>query len=130
MGDSDLHRKMVKVGGTMAKVIMDLKKSEQYVKVKESLVNQISDASGNIAEYYLDMIENYMALWTTAKALQLDIEKRGVTIKWDNGGGQKGVKKNDSIAELNKTIQQMTKLLESLGLKPTDLVSGSDGGEL
>lgn len=120
----------MKVGGTMAKVITDLKKSEQYVKVKESLVNQISDASGNIAEYYLDMIENYMALWTTAKALQLDIEKRGVTIKWDNGGGQKGVKKNDSIAELNKTIQQMTKLLESLGLKLTDLVSGSDGGEL
>ena len=53
-----------------------------------------------------------------------------MTVKWDNGGGQKEVKKNDSIAELNKTILQMTKLLESLGLKPSDLVSGSDGDEL
>lgn len=114
----------------MAKVIIDLKKSEQYSKIKQSLISQISDADGNIAEYYLDMIDNYMALWTTAKALELDIEKRGVTVKWDNGGGQKGVKKNDSIAELNKTIQQMAKLLEALGLKPTDLVSGSGGEEL
>lgn len=114
----------------MAKVIIDLKKSEQYSKIKQSLISQISDADGNITEYYLDMIDNYMALWTTAKALELDIEKRGVTVKWDNGGGQKGVKKNDSIAELNKTIQQMSKLLETLGLKPTDLVSGSGGEEL
>jgi len=123
---------MVKVGGTMAKVlkITDLKQTEQYAVIKESLINQISNSAGNIAEYYLDMIDNYMALWTTAKALQSDIEKRGVTINWNNGGGQKGIKKNDSIAELNKTIQQMLKLLESLGLKPTDYVSGSDGDEL
>ena len=73
----------------MAKEIIDLKKTEKYSKIKESLINQISDSEGNIAEYYLDMIDNYMALWTTAKALQFDIEKRGVTVKWDNGGGQK-----------------------------------------
>ena len=83
----------------MAKVIIDLKKSQQYSKIKQSLISQISDADGNITEYYLDMIDNYMALWTTAKALELDIEKRGVTVKWDNGGGQKGVKK--MIALLN-----------------------------
>lgn len=110
--------------------IADLKSSEQYSKLKTSLVTQISDSSGNAPEYYLDMIDNYMALWVTAKMLQADIESRGVTVKWDNGGGQKGVKKNDSVAELNKTIQQMSKLLESLGLKPTDMVSGSDGDEL
>lgn len=123
-----------KGGGIMAKAkkvtIADLKSSEQYSKLKTSLVTQISDSSGNAPEYYLDMIDNYMALWVTAKMLQADIESRGVTVKWDNGGGQKGVKKNDSVAELNKTIQQMSKLLESLGLKPTDMVSGSDGDEL
>jgi len=121
-------------GGIMAKTkkmtVIDFKNSEQYSRIKKSLVDQISDSNGNAQEYYLDMIDNYMGLWTTAKALQWDIEDRGVTVKWDNGGGQKGVKKNDSIAELNKTIQQMSKLLESLGLKPTDLVSGSGGDDL
>lgn len=111
-------------------LIADLEKSEKYQKLRDSLVKQVSDSNGNIQEYYLDMIDNYMSLWTTSKALQEDIRTRGVTVKWDNGGGQKGVKKNDSIAELNKTILQMTKLLESLGLKPSDLVSGSDGDEL
>lgn len=113
-----------------SKTVIDFKNSEQYSKLRESLVNQISDSRGNAPEYFLDMIDNYMGLWATAKALQSDIEARGVVVKWDNGGGQKGVKKNDSIAELNKTIQQMSKLLESLGLKPTDLVSGSDGDDL
>ncbi len=112
------------------KTVADFKDSEQYYKLKSSLVEQISDSEGNAPVYFLDMIENYMGLWTTAKALQADIEARGVTVKWDNGGGQKGIKKNDSIAELNKTIQQMSKLLESLELKPSDSVSGSDGDEL
>lgn len=113
-----------------ANIITTLKESERYNKIKTSLVSQLSDSSGNISEHYSDMVDHYMALWTTAKALEDDIEKRGVTVKWNNGGGQKGVKKNESVAELNKTIQQMSKLLESLGIKPTDMVSGSDGDEL
>lgn len=110
--------------------ISELESSEQYQKIRVSLVNQVSDSNGNILEYYLDMIDNYMSLWCTAKALQDDIKIRGVTVKWDNGGGQKGIKKNESIAELNKTIQQMTKLLEALGLKPTDLINGTSDSDL
>ena len=107
--------------------IQDLKASEQYAKIRQALIDQVSGPDGTIAAYYLDMIDNYMSLWVTQKALQKDIEERGVTIPWNNGGGQKGVKKNESITELNKTIMQMTKLLESLGLKPTDLASGANG---
>ena len=138
MGDLEHHqpiistRKNGKGGGKMAKatIISELKESTRYKNIMNSLVEQLSDSNGLISEHYLDMIEHYMALWTTAKALEADIEKRGVTVKWNNGGGQKGVKKNESVAELNKTLQQMSKLLESLGIKPTDVVSGSDGDEL
>lgn len=114
----------------MSKIIKDLKKSEEYKNIKQSLVEQISDSPENIPYVYLDVIDSYMALWATSKALELDIEKRGVTVRWDNGGGQKGIKKNDSIAELNKTLQQMTKLLETLGLKAADFVSDPSGDEL
>ncbi len=110
--------------------ILDLKNSEQYQKVKKSLIQQLSDEEKNISDYCLDIIDHYMALWTTSKALESDIEERGVTISWDNGGGQKGIKKNDSIAELNKTIQQMSKLLELLEINPSDSVSDPDGDNL
>lgn len=125
-------RRNGKGGGRMAKVkiISNLKESEKYKKIRESLVNQLKDSSGNISDFYEDMVDHYMALWTTARALEDDIEKRGVVVNWNNGGGQKGKKKNDSVSELNKTVQQMSKLLESLGIKPTDVVSGSDGDEL
>lgn len=138
MEDLDHHlivlsmRKNGKGGGRMAKVkiISELKNSEDFKNLRESLVNQLKDSNGNISKLYEDMIDHYMALWTTARALEDDIEKRGVVVNWNNGGGQKGKKKNDSVSELNKTVQQMSKLLESLGIKPTDAVSGPDGDEL
>lgn len=107
-----------------------LKESEKYETLKFSLIQQLTPTNGKAPNYYLDMVDNYMALWTTAKMLENDIEERGVTIEWNNGGGQKGVKKNDSVSELNKTIQQMTKLLEAMDLKPTDIVEGNSGEDL
>ena len=46
-----------------------------------------------------------------------DIDERGVVCKYQNGKDQWGFKKNDSIAELNKTNLTMTKLLLQLGIK-------------
>ena len=112
--------------------VKDLKDSEEYTKIRDSLINAITlEKNTNedvIPKYCLDMLDNYMSLWTVSKALMQDIEKRGVVVKWDNGGGQKGMKKNESIAELNKTILQMTKLLESLGINKIELDDG--GNEL
>ena len=40
------------------------------------------------------------------------------------------LKKNDSIAELNKTSAQMLKILNDLGIKPSPLDNGDDDDEL
>ena len=47
-------------------------------------------------------------------------------VKYNNGGGQSGYKRNDSVGELNKTNAQMLKLLNELGIKATVADSGDD----
>ena len=54
------------------------------------------------------------------------LNKRGVNVKYNNGGGQSGYKRNDSVGELNKTNAQMLKLLNELGIKATVADSGDD----
>ena len=58
-----------------------------------------------------------MEMWNIKNNLIADIKERGVAIEWSNGK-QYGMKKNDSISELNKTNAQMLKILSELGLKP------------
>lgn len=107
------------------KKVTDLKNSLEYQNVKCDLMNQLelNDVKGR---HYEDLINDYMHLWIIKSLLIEDIESRGVVTKYNNGGGQKGYKKNDSIQELNKTNAQMLKLLAELELKPTDVVGGSD----
>jgi hypothetical protein len=62
-------------------------------------------------------------MWVVKEMLILDIETRGAYIEYDNGGGQKGTRKNDSVADQLKINAQMLKLLDTLDLKTTTLVS-------
>ena len=41
-----------------------------------------------------------------------------------NGGGQKGIKKNDSIEQLLKANTQMLKILDALGIKAVQETDG------
>lgn len=91
-------------------------------EIKKDLIDQL-DRNGVYGKYYLDLVNDYMAMWEIKNKLIKDIKERGVSVYWCNGGGQEGYKKNDSIAELNKTNAQMLKILNELGLKP----SRSDG---
>ena len=86
------------------------------MEIKKDLLDQL-ERNGVYGKHYLDLINDYMALWEVKNKLIKDIKKRGVSIYWCNGGGQEGYKKNDSIAELNKTNAQMLKILNELGLK-------------
>jgi len=69
--------------------------------IKKDLVNQL-EKNGVHGNHYLDLIDDYMSMWGIKNELIKDIRERGVQVEWNNGGGQAGVKKNDSIAELNK----------------------------
>ena len=90
------------------KAVQELKSSEKYNKIRQ------------------DLVEDYMAFWITKSLLIEDINKRGVNVKYNNGGGQSGYKRNDSVGELNKTNAQMLKLLNELGIKATVADSGDD----
>lgn len=108
--------------------------SELYAEIKRDLIDQL-ERNGTIGKHYVDLISDYMDMWVTKCLLIEDIQRRGVTIKYDNGGGQKGVKKNDSIEQLIKTNAQMLKILSELGIQPSQQlgvnpVPGDDSDEL
>lgn len=96
--------------------------------IKNDLVNQL-ERNGVYGSHYLDLINDYMCLWEIKNQLIKDIKARGVSVEWNNGGGQKGFKKNDSIAELNKTNAQMLKILNELGLKAVSMDPGGEDDE-
>ena len=90
-------------------------------EIKKDLFDQL-DRNGVYGKHYLDLVNDYMALWDIKNKLIKDIKERGVSVRWEthNKDGelvQFGHKKNDSIAELNKTNAQMLKILNELGLK-------------
>lgn len=107
------------------KAVVELKNGLEYQNIKNDLLNQLR-TNRTKGKYYTDLVSDYMSLWVTKNLLIKDIESRGVSIAWNNGGGQKGRKKNDSVSELTKVNAQMTKLLNELGLKPTDSSNGDD----
>lgn len=99
------------------------------IAIKKDLLNQL-ERNGVVGEHYQDLINDYMSLWDIKNSLLKDIKLRGVSVKYDNGGGQSGFKKNDSISELNKISSQMLKILSDLGLKASEMEPGDDGDEM
>ena len=86
------------------------------VEIKEDLLDQLA-RNGTTGKYYIDLVDKYMDFW--------DLEN-----EYNNGGGQKGQKKNDSIDQRIKVNAQMLKILDSLGIKPVGDDSGDDEDEL
>lgn len=105
------------------KKVKDLKNSEKYLLIHGELNDQL-ERNGTKNSCYDDMVDAYMTMWVTTQLLQQDIEKRGVQVLYNNGGGQKGRKKNESIQEYNKTNAQMLNLLSKIGLSHEKI----DGG--
>ena len=87
-------------------------------EIKQDLLDQL-ERNGTVGKYYIDLVDDYMDLWSTKKKLIADIKKRGVTVKYQNGENQWGYKKNDCVDQLIKVNQQMIKLLDALGIKPS-----------
>jgi phage terminase small subunit len=91
-------------------------------RIKKDLLDQL-ERKGVQGKYYIDLVNDYIALWEIKNMLIKDIKERGVSIPWEtyNRNGevvQSGHKKNESIAELNKTNAQMLKILKELDIKP------------
>lgn len=91
-----------------------------YRELKKQLI-----ANNNYTAYTEELLQKYMNFTDIEDKLNKDILKRGVSVRWNNGGGQKGYKKNDSISELAKINAQKLKLLNSLGIKPPEPKEGT-----
>lgn len=87
--------------------------------IKEELLQQLEN-NGTFGMHYVDLVEDYMAFWDIKNALIKDIKERGKVVEWQNGKTQKGIKKNESITELQRTNKQMLLLLKELGLRAVD----------
>lgn len=113
---------------TKSEKYLKFKKKPIYKIIRKDILDQL-ERNGTIGKYYEDLIEDYMDMWIIKTLLVEDIQNRGVSVKYDNGGGQTGFKKNDSVDQKLKTNAQMVNLLEKLGIKPSTSSDG-DGDEL
>ena len=82
--------------------------------------------NGTTSKYYLDLVDDYMRLWDIKNSLFSDIIERGVVTAYNNGGGQSGVKQNDSVFSVLKVSDRMTRILDNLGIKPSVVAAGDD----
>lgn len=99
-----------------------------FLEIRKDLLTQLEN-NKTFGKHFEDLVNDYMELWIIKNNLIKDIKERGVAVEWSNGK-QNGIKKNDSIAELNKTSAQMLKILNDLGIKPSPLDNGDDDDEL
>ena len=99
--------------------------SELHERIKSDLMDQL-ERNGTTGKYYEDLVNDYMDMWISKCLLSDDIKQRGVIVKYDNGGGQKGKKKNESVELFNKVNAQMLKLLTEIGIKPSQAGEGDE----
>lgn len=99
-------------------------------KIELAIINQLKEKGIYQYAHYQDLVNDYMKMWDVKNMLQVDIEERGVSVYWCNGGGQEGYKKNESISELVKVNKQMLKILLDLGIRASDLKAVEPDDEL
>ena len=102
---------------------------KQKKAIKNALKKQLK-INGTTGKYYLDLVEDYMDLWEIKNKLFADVKQRGVVTEYDNGGGQKGKTPHDSVAAVLKVNDRMTRILDSLGIKPQVVAVSADDDNL
>lgn len=112
----DVSRKMTKdeIKQNIARYELIQKRDQ----IKNDLLDQL-ERNGVVGEFYVDLINDYMSMWDVKNKLIADIEKKGVSIRYQNGENQWGYKKNDSVGELQRINNQMLNILKHLELKPS-----------
>ncbi|OGO80076.1 MAG: hypothetical protein A2Y21_02170 [Clostridiales bacterium GWC2_40_7] len=99
--------------------------SDLFSEIRKDMLDQL-ERNGTIEKFYTNLVDDYMDMWVTKCLLVDDIQQRGINIKYENGGGQKGTKKNDSVEQRIKVNVQMLKLLSELGIKPSQTDGDGD----
>lgn len=100
---------------------------ELYKQIEKDLQEQLIRMGAN-SPYSIDLVHDYMEFWVTKCLLEDDVRRRGVMVTYNNGGGQKGKKKNDSVELKIKVTQQMTAILDKLNIKTIQAVPPENAG--
>lgn len=106
-----------------------LKRTKRYREIRNDLKKE-AEVVGKFGAHVDDMIDQYMELWVTSQLLQADIDARGVSVSWSNSSTQYGVKKNDSVSEKLKVVNQMIMIRRELGLGDIQSSDGDEDDEL
>lgn len=104
------------------------KRTRQRNKIKNDLLDQLGENKNN--SHYRELIEDYLFMWDMMQELKIDIKERGVSVFWQNSEHQKGYKKNDSVREMTTVNNQMLKILNDLGLKPSKAEEADEDDEI
>ena len=108
---------------------MAIEQTKAYKTLRSSLLDGL-EARGLVEEVYRDKVEEYMTLWRQLRALQEDIQERGVTVM-DKKRGM--LVENRSVSLATQVSKQMLAIYTALGLKPAENSgrrSGADDDEL
>ena len=84
--------------------------------VKMTLIRQL-ELRGMSAEFYMDLVNDYIYYWSLKKKLIADIKSKGLRYETVNGNGMTVEKANESVVNLQKTTVTMLKILADLKLK-------------
>lgn len=110
---------------TRKKAITVYLESDTYAEIRQDLLDQLA-RNGTVGKYYADLVEDYMSFWVDKCLLTDDIQTRGVVVTYNNGGGQSGKKRNDSITDKIKVNVQMLNILNALGIRPAQVEGDGD----
>ena len=99
-------------------------------KIKADLIKQLEERGLEKMSHYVSLVDDYCRLWQVKDMLFADIKERGVNVPYNNGGGQKGYKRNDSVSEITRISAQMLKILSELGLRGADILPKEEEVEL
>lgn len=102
--------------------------SREYNAIRKNLLEQLQ-RRGALTPVFVNLVNDYMALYDLQQLLIADIEEHGIRIPYDNGGGQNGEKDNPSIQQRVRVNAQMLKILSQLNIT-TDNVQDGEEDEL
>lgn len=92
-------------------------KEEEIKKEKKRLLKIFKDIDANKLEFVMHQIDNLAWLNVSTKVLKEKVDKIGTIVKYNNGGGQSGVRDNPDVKTLiayQKNITAITKQLLDL----------------
>ena len=105
---------------------MAQKKGDILESLKDQLVRKDADIS-----CFLDLLDDYMALYDIKKKLKTDIKKRGASYETKSASGKATiVKQNQSVKDLVAVNKQMLMILDKLGLTTEKTIKDDDDEKL